>query len=104
MTIRDRLLKKYPDIKLHIDEKSIVDEIHFISIIIPKKQQRKGIGTSIMKSVCKHADKKCKSVVLEPNERLGTSLSVLENFYGNFGFNYENKNKTKWMIRKPRKG
>jgi GNAT superfamily N-acetyltransferase len=70
-------------------------------LMIPKKEQRKGIGTRVVQDVCAHADHWGKSLVVQPSDCYGSDLDRLKGFYGRFGF-VTRLSCPKEMIREPK--
>src|SRR5260370_40974867 len=68
------------------------------SLIVPKKDQRTGLGTATMLALCRMADQMGKRIVLSPATRDDnwgtTSQKRLVSFYKRFGF-VQNKGRKK---------
>ncbi len=76
---RDRLLIGYVCFRI------VLDELYILNIAISKKWQRKGLGTRIMRYLCKYATlKKIDRIVLDVHK--SNSQAVL--FYLKYGFKF----------------
>lgn len=73
-------------------------DIKLNSLIVPKKDQRTGLGTATMLALCRMADQMGKRIVLSPATRDDnwgtTSQKRLISFYKRFGF-VQNKGRKK---------
>ncbi|KKM79967.1 hypothetical protein LCGC14_1344610, partial [marine sediment metagenome] len=96
------------------DKQGVVNDVYendkgitLSRVVVPREQQKAGIGTKYMNELIEYADDKGKLIVLTPSKDFGaTSISRLKSFYKRFGF-VENKGKNKdlaiseSMYRKP---
>jgi GNAT superfamily N-acetyltransferase len=73
-------------------------DIHLSALIVPKNDQRTGLGTAAMTELCRLADRLGKRILLTPaarDDHWGTTSSArLVRFYKRFGF-VENKGRNK---------
>jgi GNAT superfamily N-acetyltransferase len=73
-------------------------DIKLNSLIVPKKDQRTGLGTATMLALCRMADQMGKRIILSPATRDDnwgtTSQKRLISFYKRFGF-VQNKGRKK---------
>lgn len=73
-------------------------DLKLSSLIVPKKDQRTGLGTATMLALCRFADKYGKRIILSPaskDDNWGTtSTTRLVQFYKRFGF-MQNKGRKK---------
>lgn len=82
------------------------NSLELSTIVIPKENRKKGIGTDIMNKIINYADVKNKPIYLTPSTSYGaTSINRLINFYKRFGF-IKNKDKSiskRLLVRYPAK-
>jgi len=88
------LTAKYPNIDFFIGQNDSTKMLTLSSIIIPKKERNKGLGTKFMEDLVEHADKMGYTVKLSPSSDFGGSKTRLKEFYKRFDF-IENKGKNK---------
>jgi GNAT superfamily N-acetyltransferase len=98
-------MRTYSDLELkwkHCDLLffDLPDELYIAKLAVPKSEQGKGLGTRIMKDVCRFADSQGKVLTLKPSVCYGSNLRRLRRFYKRFGFT--TKRCDTEMIRKPK--
>ena len=88
ITSLEWLRDRYKDKLTKFDYADYQDEVFLDTIIMKEEHRGKGYGTSFISDLCEYADNNKKSITLIPSNNLGTSVTVLEKFYGKFGFAY----------------
>jgi len=80
----NQIKSQYPDVKFGLQVHP--NRIHLDTLIVPKEQRGKGIGTDIMRQVTSAADKNGWLMSVTPSTDFGSSMSALTKFYGSHGF------------------
>lgn len=85
--------KENPDASVLLTPKG--EDLSLTAVYVGKENRGKGIGTKVLESVKKQADKLGKKIVLDATTELDeeTDLGRLENFYQNNGFTKVGENK-----------
>jgi GNAT superfamily N-acetyltransferase len=94
--LQKTLKEKYNLQELYLIRKN--DDLILDTIIVSKKDRKQGVGTSVMKEICKYADENKMRILLtaavKDDFHGTTSNSRLKSFYKRFGF-VENKGRNK---------
>lgn len=83
---------------LFLEVSSIGRSIVLTTIMVPREQQRSGVGSRAMRSLCDYADETSSTISLEPSDCFGVPLRTLVSFYLRFGFGVSAPG---WMRREP---
>jgi GNAT superfamily N-acetyltransferase len=87
----DQIQILYPDVKIFAHEGK--NNIKITSLLVPKEQRRKGIGTDIIKKIKEYAQKVNKTISLSPAPEKGYKAKLTK-FYKDLGF-VQNKGRNK---------
>lgn len=93
--------KENPDASVLLTPKG--EDLSLTAVYVGKENRGKGIGTKVLESVKKQADKLGKKIVLDATTELDeeTDLGRLENFYQNNGFTKVGENKFEYSPTEP---
>ena len=93
--------KENPDASVLLTPKG--EDLSLTAVYVGKENRGKGIGTKVLESVKKQADKLGKKIVLDATTELDeeTDLGRLENFYQNNGFTKVGENKFEYNPTEP---
>ena len=70
------------------------DVVTLSRVVVPPESRNQGVGTDVMDSLHRYADRYGKTVALTPSEDFGGKKSKLEKFYGGMGYK-KNKGRAK---------
>ena len=87
----DQIQILYPDVRIFAHEGK--NNIKITSLLVPKEQRGKGIGTDIIKKIKEYAQKVNKTVSLSPGPEKGYKAKLTK-FYIDLGF-IQNKGRNK---------
>ena len=109
-SVEAELESRWPGLVISMSDRSYAGTTvwHLHSIVVPKAERKRGIGTAAMELLTERADEAGATVGLTPETDFGgTSVARLRRFYGRFGFRrnrgrYADHRLSAAMFRRPR--